>query len=312
MDHLPRADRFCEQPTDSPYWNESVWFSFSLPEQHKHGAIQYYFRPNMNMLNGGPFFWDPSGTNTWDCLYYNWSHLQALPEGAQKFDMRALNSLTVQVTEPLQRYRIAYDNEDFKLDLEWTAIGPLHELKGGDASTQAAQKFHIEQPGRMVGTGSRDGQPFTIDCFSMRDTSYGPRSYASMASGGYFWGIAGDRAFHAITKGEGPVQKLIGGFLWLNGETVSLVEGRRTVTEFGRHGPRRVEFEAIDASGRRIAAQGELDEGFIFTGYTDHTVVWALTRWKWDDVELWGDNQEFCSALRFRRIARGDIQLGAG
>ena len=82
MTDLSFADRFGEGRDDNPYWNESVWFSFSIPERRIHGMIQYYFRPNMGMLNGGPTMWDQSGTSQWNCLYYNWSHLQALPAGA--------------------------------------------------------------------------------------------------------------------------------------------------------------------------------------------------------------------------------------
>src|SRR6201992_4346264 len=59
---LPPADRFSDHRTADPYWNESVWFSISKPQEHLHGLIQYYFRPNMGMLNGGPVIWDPSGT----------------------------------------------------------------------------------------------------------------------------------------------------------------------------------------------------------------------------------------------------------
>lgn len=310
MNNLPQADRFFDNPSENPYWNESVWFSFSLPEQRIHGAIQYYFRPNMHMLNGGPMVWDQTGTHSWNCLYYNWSHLQALPPGAQKFDMTANNSLSVKVLEPLTRYAIRYDNDDFALDLEWRAIGPVHELKAGDPGQKATFKFHIEQPGRMTGIMRRDGQEFVIDCFSMRDTSYGPRDYASTASGGYFWGIAENSAFHAIAKGEGAEQNVIGGFIWKDGEMASLVSGTRRVVEFGRHGPKRVAFEATDKLGRTINAVGQIDEGLIFTGYTDHSVVWSLLEWDWNGVTHWGDNQEFCSALRFRRIARGDIKLG--
>jgi len=76
MQQLPQADRFSDDRDDNPYWNESVWFSFSKPERRLHGFAQYYFRPNMGMLNGGPVMWDPSGTFQWNCLYYNWSHLR--------------------------------------------------------------------------------------------------------------------------------------------------------------------------------------------------------------------------------------------
>lgn len=311
MQDLSHADSFCDNPGDSPYWNESVWFSFSIPEKRIHGVIQYYFRPNMGMLNGGPMMWDPSGTFVWDCLYYNWSHLQSIPDGRQeKFDMRAHNSLSVKVIEPLSRYHISYDYEDFQLDLEWRAIGPMHELKTGDAGQQATAKFHIEQPGRMRGTVRRDGEELQVDCFSMRDTSYGAREYASLASGGYFWGIAADSAFHAIAMGEGTEQTAIGGFIWKDGELSSLASGTRYVEEYGRFGPSKVRFEATDKLGRTMVAAGKIDDGLVFTGYTDHTVVWSLAEWDWDGVTHWGDNQEFCPSLRFRRIARGDIKLG--
>jgi hypothetical protein len=128
---LPQADRFSDDRTDDPYWNESVWFSISKPEERLHGLIQYYFRPNMGMLNGGPVLWDPSGTWQWNCLYYNWAHLQASPAGAAKFDMTAYNSLSVKVLEPLKTYAIRYNKDGLELDCMWQAIGPVHELKTG-------------------------------------------------------------------------------------------------------------------------------------------------------------------------------------
>ena len=310
MTQLPMADRFGEGRTDSPYWNESVWFSFSIPERRIHGLIQYYFRPNMGMLNGGPAMWDASGTNQWDCLYYNWSHLQAMPPGAQKFDMTARNSLSVKVLEPMSRYKIDYDKEGFGMDLVWEAIGPDHELNTGDPGQQSTARFHIEQPGRMKGMIRRHGEEFPIDCFSMRDTSYGPREYESLASGGYFWGISADSSFHALCMGEGREANCIGGFIWKDGQLGSLVSGKRTIVEYGQFGPSRVVFEGSDKLGRTMRATGTVDPGLVFTGYTDHTVVWSLTEWDWDGVTHWGDNQEFCPSETFRRIARGEIALG--
>jgi hypothetical protein len=307
---LPKADRFGEDRDDNPYWNESVWFSVSIPERRIHGLIQYYFRPNMGMLNGGPVLWDPSGTFQWNCLYYNWSHLQVMPKGVEKFDMTARNSLSVRVVEPTHRYKIDYDKEGIQYDLEWESVGPMHELHTGDPGQQATAKFHIEQPGRMRGTIRRHGEEFKVDCFSMRDTSFGAREYESLASGGYFWGIAQDSAFHAIAMGGGREAKSIGGFIWKDGELSSLESGRREVLEWGEFGPSRVLWEATDKLGRTMRATGEIDPGLVFTGYTDHTVVWSLVKWDWDGVTHWGDNQEFRPAEPFRQIARGEIRLG--
>jgi hypothetical protein len=306
---IPQADRFGPKD-DNPYWNESVWFSVSIPEKRIHGMIQYYFRPNMGMLNGGPCLWDPSGTFQWNCLYYNWSHLQALPTGVEKFDMQARNSLRVKVVEPLARYKIDYSKDGFELDLEWTALGPPHELKSGDAGQQATAKFHIEQPGRMRGTIRRQGEGWRVDCHSMRDTSYGARDYESLARGGYFWGIAENSSFHALCMGAGREARAIGGYVMQDGEMASLASGRREVLEYGQFGPSRVLFEGTDKLGRTIRAEGKIDPGLVFTGYTDHTVVWSLTEWDWDGVTHWGDSQEFCPDDVFRRIARREIGLG--
>jgi hypothetical protein len=310
MTDVTHADRFSDARDDNPYWNESAWFSISKPDLRLHGFVQYYFRPNMGMLNGGPVLWDFSGTYSWNCRYYNWSHLQPMPAHAEKFDLTALNSLSVKVLEPLRRYAIRYDNEGLKADLVWESIGPVHELSTGDPGQQAAARFHLEQPGRMRGIVSLGHEQIPIDCYSMRDASSGPREYQSLRTGGYFWGVAADCAFHAIAMGEKPTQRVIGGFIWKDGELGSLVAGTRQVIEYGSHGPRLVSLEATDKLGRTVTATGRVDDGLIFTGYTDHTVVWSLTEWDWNGVALWGDNQEFCSAVRFRKIARGELALG--
>ena len=316
MTDLLFADRFGESRDDNPYWNESVWFSLSIPERRIHGMIQYYFRPNMGMLNGGPVLWDPSGTFQWNCLYYNWSHLQALPAGAEKFRMTARNSLSCEVIEPLSRYRIGYDKEGFALDLEWEAVGPCHELKTGDPGQQSTAKFHIEQPGRMRGTIIRHGEQFDVDCWSMRDTSYGARDYESLARGGYFWGIGDGGSFHALCMntpdGGGRIATCIGGYILRDGAMASLVSGQREVLEWGEFGPSRVRFEGTDTLGRSMRAVGAIHPGLIFTGYTDHTVHWSLAEWDWDGATYWGDNQEFSPAETFRRIARGELPVGDG
>jgi len=310
MTDMSFADYFGEGRDDNPYWNESVWFSVSIPERRIHGMIQYYFRPNMGMLNGGPALWDTENRFQWNCLHYQWSHLQAMPEGAQKFDMKARNSLSCKVIEPLQRYKIDYDRDGFQVDLTWEAIGPCHELVTGDAGQKATAKFHIEQPGRMTGIIRRHGEEFPVDCFSMRDTSYGARDYESLAIGGYFWGISADSSFHALCMGHGTHAECIGGYIMKGGEMSSLVSGRREVIEWGEHAPAKVVFEGTDKLGRTMKATGKIDPGLIFTGYTDHTVHWSLAEWDWEGVTHWGDNQEFSPDERFRLIARGEKKLG--
>ncbi len=306
MTHLPTADR-----TNNPYWNENSWFSVSIADRGIHGLIQHFFRPNMGLLNGGPVLWDASGTWQWNCLYYNWSHLQAIPEGAGKFDVTARNSLSVRVVEPLQSYKIDYDREGFVMDLLWQAVGPHHQMETGDPDQQKTAAFHIEQPGRMTGTIRRRDEEYAIDCWSMRDCSSGPYDTEKWPTGGYFWGIGETGSFLTMCIGKAREVATMGGFLMRDGVMASLTSGKRTVLDYGAFGPSCVLFEGVDELGRSIMATGTIDPGLVFTGYTDHTVVWSLEKWDVGGEIWWGDNQEFYPSETFRRIARGEIRLGA-
>jgi len=307
---LTRADHFSATPSESVFWNENVWFSVSIPERRIHGLIQHFFRPKMNLLVGGPILWDASGTSQWNCLYYNWSHLQPIPAGAEKFNLKARNSLSIKILEPMQRYKIDYDHDGFFMALTWEAIGAGHQMETGDPEQAKTAAFHMEQPGRMKGVIRRHGEEFKIDCWSMRDCSSGPYDTETWPTGGYFWGIGEDVSFLTMCLGVKNVARTRGGFLRRDGKTASLTSGARTVLEYGPHGPKRVLFEASDALGRTIKAEGVIDPGLVFTGYTDHTVIWSLTEWSCEGKTCWGDNQEFYPSEKFRRIARGELELG--
>ncbi len=310
MRELPAADRFSDTPSDSPYWNENSWFSVSVPERRIHGLIQYFFRPRMNLLVGGPVLWDPSARFQWNCLHYDWTHLHAIPPGAQKFDLTARNSLSVRVVEPLQRYTIAYDRDGLVLDLEWRAVGPLHILQTGDPEQAKTAAFHYEHPGRMTGTIRLRGEELAIDCWSMRDGSSGPYDTEHWPHGGYFWGIGDGGSFQTLCIGKKPQARTRGGYLMRDGEMAPLASGLRTVLEYGEFGPSRLLFEGEDTLGRTIRATGRIDPGLVFTGYTDHTVVWSLAEWDVGGETWWGDNQEFCPSETFRRMARGKVRPG--
>lgn len=309
MTDLPRADRFADVRTDNPYWNENVWFSLSIPEARIHGIIQYCFRHNMNLQIGGPVLWDASGHYQWNCLHYDWSHLQAMPADAQKYDMTLRNSLSVKVLDPLQRYAITYNKDGLELDLLWQAVAPAHQMESDDPTQQAAAAFHFEQPGRMTGTIRRNGEVMAVDCWSMRDGSSGPYDTEVWPTGGYFWGIGDGASFLALCMGEGRETPSVGGFLMFDDVPSSIATGRRTVIEYGEHGPSLVRFEATDKLGRSLTATGRIDPGLVFTGYTDHTVIWSLLEWDVGGKQFWGDNQEFYAAHVFRQIARGKRRL---
>lgn len=297
-------DLLFDSPTDHPHWIDSACFYLSVPEIHLHGIIFYFFRPNLNMLTGGPVIWDPSGQTSLDCLHYNFSQVQPLPAQAQKFAFEAANSLCVKTREPHKSYALSYDFGGLEFELNWQAIAALHSAPQRDPSS-----YHAEQPGQMTGWLRINGDRIAVDCASLRDISYGVRDYASIKPGVYCWGSTGSDVFQLLAMGTDRDKKILTGFNLQNDETAALVEGTYRLEEYGRYGARRVSIDAVDERDRPLKVQGRLDDGLLFSGNTTHTVVWSLTEWQWNGSTCWGDNQEFYPAATFRKIARGEMTL---
>jgi hypothetical protein len=309
MSELPQADRFAASRTDDPFWNESAWFSFSIPERGLHGLIYYFFRPNMRLIMGGPIMWDASGAHNYDCLYFDWHHIQPMPAAAEKFNFTAPNSLTVKLLEPLTAYRIGYDANGFKLDLEWRAIAEPHHFLGMEieaTGASAENRLHLEQCGRMTGAIEHRGELYPIDCYSLRDTSFGVRKLDGTSRGSYFWAILSpETAFHTMTMGDGDEQKAVGGFITLEGKTATLVRGSRRVVRDGRYTPAEFVFEGEDELGRTLKVTGRPKSDFLFNGFPRVQVTWSLLEVDFDGETGWGDIQEFVPSEVFRQRIRG-------
>ena len=305
-------DAFCPTTTDDPYWNESAWFSFSIPEKEIHGMVYYFFRPRMNLLMGGPVLWDGSGAYPWDCLYYDWHHIQPIPPGAGKFDFTSHTSLNVSVVEPRRQYRLRYDCNRFKLDLLWSALEEPHHFLGMEIEAtgmSADNRMHIEQMGRVTGTLEHQGERHAIDCWSLRDSSWGVRQIDGVRRGGYYWAILDENnAFHAQSMGEGDVQDVVGGFLKLDGVTATVVGGTRRVSAMGPNNtPSAFDLVLVDNAGRALEAKVRTMSDLMVNFYPRCQVVWSLLEADFGGGRKgWGDLQEFMPLEQFRAMVRGD------
>lgn len=310
MNEQPNPDRFCPTRSDDIYWNESAWFSFSIPERGIHGMIYYFFRPNMNLLMGGPILWDESGSHVWDCLYHDWHHIQPIPEGAQKFDFAALNSLKVEVVEPLKHYRFQYDQAGFALDFDWVGIEEPHHFLGMEIEATgmtADNRMHLEQMGRAKGRFQYKGETHEFDSYSLRDTSWGVRMMDNVKRGSYFWAVADDdTAFHAQTMGDGDEQRVVGGFLRLDGKTATVTGGKRIVTQMGKYTPDVFTVSLEDEAGRSAEFTCRTSTHLMVNFYPRAQVVWSLLKADFGNGrEGWGDLQEFQPIEMFRKMVRG-------
>jgi len=267
----------------------------------------------MNLLVGGPAIWDATGSEMWNCLYYDWRTFQAMPNAARKFDFTAPNSLSVETLEPSTRYRLRYDNNGFLLDLEWQAVSEPHDFTGMEelATGAAGKRLHIEQCGRVTGLMRVNGEEFLLNCYSLRDTSFGVRHFGQVVKGSYFWGIASpETAFHVLTLGDGPEQKVAGGFLIQDGRMETILGGMRKVIEDGPLSPLSFSLQVKDKAGRSASLIAKTKNPFLFVGYPDNPTTWSMLEIEHDGKVYWGDIQEFRPMEVFRRQVRGGLLSG--
>jgi hypothetical protein len=294
------ADEVFHPPGQDPNWNESGWFGFNIPEREINGFVYYFHDARTGISGGGPALWDPSGEQTYDCLFYDWRWIQP-PTGKLDFaDFRLPNSLRHEVVEPMKRYRLSYAELGLEFQLEWISLMDPHVL--GQASTEHC---HFDQPGRMRGAVRLDGELLDVDCYSMRDRTWGPHRPGARRSGDYLWAIAGpDAHWHAITMGSrepGP-DNVIGGYLMRDGVLGELVAGKRHVVQRRSGAPLRVVLDAQDDRGRVLHAEGQVRTALRWLGWPGRLTFWTLTDWHWDNIQGWGEDQEFFAREQVRSL----------
>jgi hypothetical protein len=315
------ADHFNMNLTDQPYWSESSWFSWAIPEKNINGAFYNHFRPNMNCMLAGPFMWDLSGEYAWNCLFWDWQAMRVLPEGRygvnyDKYDWESPWGMSTRVVEPLKRYRLRYDKPEFQLDLEFEAICEPNEIGAKtDHGLKNAYNFHFEQPGRIRGTVVLRGERFEVDGFSIRDGSHGPRFLESTTPGGYTWSTADAKTgWHVLAvdpRGSRDCD-IVGGYILRDGELSSIMKGVRRVLARNGARPSEVEIEAEDARGRKLHARGRVRVPSTFTPFPDRGMYWQQFAWDYDGVTgAVGEDQEYYGLQDFHRWNRAGPEAWA-
>jgi len=63
-------DEFHPPTNDDPFWSETAWFAFSVPERKLAGWTYPFFRTNQGTCSAAVFLWDDRGDSPFDCRYY--------------------------------------------------------------------------------------------------------------------------------------------------------------------------------------------------------------------------------------------------
>lgn len=304
-------DEFHTPSSPDPFWTETCWFTFAVPERLLSGQLYPFFRRNQNVAAGGAYFWDERGDQLWNCRYAkNFWHLPLAPD-AKLSDLALPNGIRIRCLEPLSKYAIGYDDPDggdeIRVDLTFSAIAKPNYLGHG----------HLDQPGRYQGAVVLGGETIRVDSFGFRDRSWGARSQfgpgltgTPAKRGGYSYATASERdAFHTITMDFGQGCNSIHGYLLRDGVWSKLASGRREVLERdgGTGFPLRVEIQGADELGRGLHAEGRCLNKLGLHLNPNLFTVNCLTEWRFDGVTAYGEDHDNWSAPAARAFFRGRL-----
>lgn len=301
------ADDDFHAVSDHPWETETFWASFIIPERKIDGWFYNQVLANQGdngECNGGCFLWGPGDEDP----YSHMVHGLGMPAGPRSLhDVRLPNGNHIRLLEPLRRYAVSYADEGrFTADLEFEAIMEPNPHPAGVAPFWKGR--HLDQAMHVTGEVILAGERIPIDCYQLRDRSWGPRpprlareANTALEPGaaktkrprfvlGYIYGVASSTdAFLVYTVwNEGEAKDLLTtGYLIRDGVWAHLTAGeRRCVVNPTRNWIERIECEATDTLGRRLNVTGRLVSHQGARGPGN-----GLFYWTWEGAEGWGENQ---------------------
>jgi hypothetical protein len=300
-----RDDGFHFADMSDRWWiTETAWFSFCKPERKIGGWIYNMFRPNIGTVAGGAWVWDDTASSPWEVPYSaNYTALR-IPENGDLNDIELPTGVRLKTLEPLTSYKLGFEDQDrLTVDLTFDAVMPPRAMRKANSSFQKLS--HFDQFGRVHGTITLHGEVIDIDCFAIRDRSWGPRPEHRPGQSAYVTGIASpDDAFLAVTAWNDLDYPIAYGFLIRDGRIGDIVSGKRTVERDPVTGfVSTITIEARDEHGREMNAVGKRLSGIVLNrhSFIDSN---SLIEWSIDGKIGHGEDQDMWPVHAWSKMRR--------
>lgn len=288
------------------WWaTETCWFAFHNAERKLGGWLYALIRPNIGTCQGGVWIWDEKAWSPFEVPYYSNFSSARLPPARNLRDMKLPVGWSIQVLQPLTRYRLsARDADQLQLDLQFEATMKPQVM--GEGTPPFLSAAHFDQFGRVRGELVLHGEHIPIDCLSVRDRSWGPRPETRPRRLSYDFGVASaDHGFLCTTNPHDTSGDVIThGFLLRDGVVFPLAEGQRTVHRDGEGQILGEVIQGVDTGGRAFRAEGESLSHIAINRHT--AVTWtALMTWSLDGDRAYGEDQDMWPVHEWSAFRRG-------
>jgi len=281
-------DAYHPPRSDTPTWIETMWFPFWVPEEGISASVRVWFSPNAGQQGGAVAGWSGQSKGLFGD---RWAEPFSSPPNL--LDLRLDRGLRIECLEPLARYRIQHETDTLKVGLEFEAIMPPNPVPPEESPGMFAG--HLEQPGRVTGQLAFHGQTHAIDCYSIRDRSWGPREMPDELRLGNAHGTAeGFGFFTYVNPTADGTERITSGYLLRDGVATQLVSGFRE-TELVDGLPVSVRLIATDATDRVLEAEGKCVNVMASNAGNGVYAVLNLVRWEHEGGVAWGENHDVWS-----------------
>ncbi|MEZ4334374.1 MAG: hypothetical protein R3F35_21690 [Myxococcota bacterium] len=269
----PADDDFHRPTSADPSWIETVWFPFWIPEAGISVYARIWFRPNAGEQGGAVHAWH--GTS--EILAYDgWT--EPFTGFGDLRDLSLARGFRLVCESPLSRYRITHRSASIELDVAFEARTTPNPVAPEESPGMFAG--HLEQPGRVRGRIRLGERSWAIDCGSIRDRSWGPRTMRSDLRLGNAHGTSrtGDAFFAYVNPDAAGIERITSGYFLQAGRAARIVAGERRTHWEGAH-PRTIELELRDALDRTARYRGDVANRQAIDAGQEIYAVLNLVRW---------------------------------
>lgn len=286
---LTSEDDFFHAPTTPErWWSETYWFSFDDPARNISGTFYPLLRKNLDIASLTVAIWAPGQSTVWSAPYYrsHW-HLKPPEFTGNQMDFEGLR---YEVLEPLQAYRVRYQDANvFSADLT------VEGITDNFVPIATPDRGHWDQPTRVAGSLEFHGKRIEIDCFGMRDRSWGPRLDDVSARATYLYGISAESSFLLVTQlgGDAPFTM---GYFERDGQRGAIVRAEVSADRDDNHRVTSVHITAEDEHGRVLETTGT-PKNHIAKQASPGYFAW-MSMITWDIDGVFGEFQDVYSPDR--------------
>ena len=326
------------QLSDDPYETETNWWSWNVPERGIGGWIHTPYYPNRKTLTSRIFCWGPDGWDQARMAYYRKVEEVPVPETPDLRDVTFPGiGYSLKMLEPGMKYHLQYEDKDrdFALDFVFTGAHPPRRFEPGEPPF--INTPHYDQLGKVEGTLRLRGEDIRLDCWSVRDRTWGPRGgpYAQSKKQNYATDLdrvrdPGGPRWREIERerGRGRIQYIFGhsdgetgflgfvrtqdgtadgwspmngGYLLRDGVYGDLDASKCRMRAFRDPATgwcSHMQVELADRDGRTMTIEGMAVSRMSEAGYGTN----QLMRWEFDGKIGWGEDQDVWNPRHFLRV----------